>query len=102
MLWAEEGVWVLMGSEIKGRERIQATWQQLMSGLTMAAFFANPGSLNILGDRATGRCYTTEILRETGGDTRRIIGAYDDEFVKRRGCWLFARRTYRVLLSEKA
>jgi len=102
MLWAEEGVWELMGSEIHGRKSIQATWQKLMSGLSMAAFFSNPGALSIMGDQAMGRCYTTEVLQEKSGSTRRIIGVYEDSFVKRDGNWLFARRKYRVLLSETA
>jgi len=99
--WTEDGVWSLMGNDIQGRDRILATWRQLMGGFSLAAFFASPGDIRVDGDRATGRCYVTEILRETNGNVRRIIGAYEDTLVKQGGRWLFARRNYRILQDEQ-
>ena len=68
-----------------------------MVGFSFVAFFAAPGAINIAGNSATARVYTTEVLAETSGKLRNVIGQYDDAFVKQGGLWLFARRSYRIL-----
>jgi uncharacterized protein (TIGR02246 family) len=95
--WAEDAVWNLMGMEVKGRSSIVGAWNQAMSGFSFVAFFANPGDIHVDGDRAKARVYTTELLVETGGKFRHIVGQYDDEMIKQSGRWLFSKREYRIL-----
>jgi uncharacterized protein (TIGR02246 family) len=100
--WAEDGVWHLprMGVDLSGRANIRAAWEQAMSGFALAGFFAVPGAIEVTGDTATARSYTQEILMLKDGGQRKVIGAYDDNLVKRDGVWLFARRSYTVLHDE--
>ncbi|MGZ5933538.1 MAG: nuclear transport factor 2 family protein [Rhizomicrobium sp.] len=95
--WSEDAVWNLAGMEIKGKTSIVSMWNRAMVGFSFVAFFAAPGAINIAGNSATARVYTTEVLAETGGKLRNVIGQYDDAFVKQGGRWLFARRSYRIL-----
>ena len=100
--WAEDGVWHLpsIGVDLSGRAKIRAAWEQAMSGFALAGFFAVPGAIEVTGDTATARSYTQEILMLKDGGQRKVIGAYDDNLVKRDGVWLFSRRSYTVLHSE--
>lgn len=100
-LWAEDGVWTLMGMEHQGRERIAGFWRQAMSNFSFTGFFGSPAEIRVEGERATGRCYITEVLREKStGNLHRNTGKYDDVYVKRNGRWLFARRDHQLLLNE--
>ncbi|MFZ4121247.1 MAG: nuclear transport factor 2 family protein [Caulobacterales bacterium] len=95
--WAEDGKWNLMGQDIAGREAIVAVWKQAMAGFTSVSFFTQPGLITITGDHATGIVYTHEVLENTDGKLFRMVGTYTDEYVKRGGRWLFARRQYTAL-----
>lgn len=98
--WAENGVWRLPGIDVAGKTAIGAAWRQAMEAFTLAAFFAQPGSIRIDGASAGARVYTREILLGRDGTLRRIIGAYHDALVKIDGAWLFARREYSILHAE--
>lgn len=95
--WAEDSVWKLMGTEVKGKANIVAMWRQAMAGFSFVSFFGNPGAIAISGDGAEVRVYTLEFLVEAGGKTRRVVGQYDDKLVRQNGRWLFQSRTYRIL-----
>jgi uncharacterized protein (TIGR02246 family) len=98
--WAENGVWSVLGAEFSGREAIVAAWRQAMAGFPVAAFFCQPGVIRIDGDRASGRSYTHEVLKTADGGVRRVVGAYDDVFVRRAGRWRFAARRFNILLEH--
>ncbi len=98
--WADDAVWSLPGAEVRGRAVIRGAWEQAMAGFKLAAFFAQPGVVEVNGHAATARVYTQEILELADGGMRRIIGAYDDELVKEGGAWGFKSRRYRVLRDE--
>lgn len=95
--WAEDGVWSLMGTQVKGKANIVAMWREAMAGFSFVSFFGNPGAIAIHGDTAEVRVYTLEFLVETGGKARRVVGQYDDRLVKQNGQWLFQSRVYRIL-----
>ena len=99
--WAEDGVWRLPALEVAGKDRIKAAWEGAMSGFTLAAFFATPGSICVTGHWAEARVYTQEVLALTAGGGRRIVGAYQDRLQKQGGVWLFASRTYSILRDEE-
>lgn len=98
--WAEDAVWVLMGNEVKGRATILATWKAAMAGFSFVGFFAVPGVIKVEGARAEARVYVHEVLVETGGRKRRVVGAYDDTFARTAAGWRFARRSYRILHED--
>lgn len=95
--WAEDGVWNLMGQEIKGRTAIVAMWKQAMDGFSSVSFFTQPGVIHIDGDRASGVVYTHEVLEQKDGKLYRMVGTYADEYVKQNGRWFFSRRAYKPL-----
>ena len=95
--WAEDATWNLGGTEVKGKANIVGFWTKAMAGFSFVAFFAAPGAIQVSGNKASARVYTTENLVETSGKRRHVIGQYDDEFTKQSGRWLFSRRTYRIL-----
>lgn len=96
-LWAQDATWNLMGMEVSGQPAIVALWKQAMSQYAQASFFIQLGALAIEGDAATGRSYTNEILTSQDGAVRRVIGAYEDTYIKRDGQWLFAARSFKVV-----
>lgn len=55
------------------------------------------------GDRARGRCSVEALLvapGTAGGDTLRVTGVYQDDFVRRGAEWRFASRVFTSVLSE--
>ncbi len=95
--WADDATWDLMGHSVAGRDAILATWKGAMSAFETTAFFAQPGRIAVEGDLAAARVWTQEVLVTKAGDTRRVVGAYDDSLVRRDGRWLFARRAFRIV-----
>lgn len=96
--WAEDGEWSLpdypeLGTT-RGREAIVAMWIEAMKAYPGIMFEAWPGSIEIDGDRAVMRSYTSEIY-DQDGLTKRDRGVYEDVCLKRNGQWLFQSRTFR-------
>jgi ketosteroid isomerase-like protein len=99
--WAEDGVWELPDhpaiGAVQGRAQIVATWKEAMKLYPGIIFVTTPGSIVVDGERATVRCYTSEVYNDASGATRRDRGRYDDVVVKRNGRWLFLRRRFTKL-----
>lgn len=95
--WAEDALWNLMGTEVRGREAIVGLWTQAMAGFPFVAFFAQIGHLAITGDRAKGRVYTHEYLELADGSISRPIGQYLDVYTRTADGWRFAERRFQVL-----
>jgi len=100
VLWDEDAVWRLLGQEVRGRAAIVAAWSEAMRAFPVAAFFVQPGPLEIAGDAAQGRSYTNEVLRTADGAVRRVVGRYEDRFVRRGAGWLFAARSFSILMEH--
>ena len=96
-VWTADARWELMGTKVDGREAIVAFWKQAMSGLDAVSFQCMPSSLEITGDRASGRCQTQEYLKVKDGTTRAVGGLYTDKMVRQDGVWLFSERIYRIV-----
>ena len=99
--WAEDGFWSMPDfpgwEKMEGRDTIVSTWVEAMKGFPLNINIQTLGSLKVDGDRATGRTYTSELVTPQGGETHRVTGQYDDEFVKQDGRWLFKSRVFKVL-----
>ena len=100
-VWTEDAHWDLMGNKVDGRQAIVAFWKQAMSGLEAVSFQCMPSSLEIDGDRASGRCQTQEYMKIKDGTTRAIGGLYEDKMVRVDGEWLFSERVYRIVAEYK-
>jgi uncharacterized protein (TIGR02246 family) len=95
--WAADGVWSLPGiAEVAGRDAIVAAWRAAMAQFAGVVFLAMPGAIEIDGDHATARSYTSETY-EAGGTVHRDCGRYDDALARRDGQWRFTRRAFRHL-----
>jgi uncharacterized protein (TIGR02246 family) len=105
--WADDGVWSLPGrGEVTGRDKIVPFWTAVMSQIEVDGFFASAGNIAVTGDTAHATWYQQEFLRDKPADAstavtkRFVIGEYTDDYVKRDGRWLFAKRVYKVRCSE--
>ena len=98
--WAANSEWRLLDfpaiGTIKGRDAIVAMWTEAMKGFPGLVFQAWPGSIDVEGDRATVRSYTSEVYDQVG-ITKRDRGVYDDTCVRVDGQWLFESRAFRYL-----
>ncbi|SFS09522.1 nuclear transport factor 2 family protein [Sphingomonas jatrophae] len=96
--WAEDASWALPDypewGEKQGRDAIVATWKDAMSHYPGIVFVANPGSIEVDGDTARVRSYTSEVY-DQGGATKRDRGVYEDVCIKIDGRWLFKSRSFR-------
>jgi ketosteroid isomerase-like protein len=97
--WAEDGVWEMPDypefAKTAGRAKIVETWKAAMSHYPGIIFVATPGSIEISGDRAVVRSYTSEVFTDSTGTVQRHRGRYDDIVVKRGGKWQFLNRVFR-------
>jgi len=97
--WAEDGIWEMPDypefAKTAGRAKIVETWKAAMSHYPGIIFVATPGSIEINGDRAVVRSYTSEVFTDSTGAVQRHRGRYDDIVVKRGGKWQFLNRSFR-------
>lgn len=96
--WAEDGIWSMPDypefPTQEGKANIVSLWVEAMKHYPGIMFEAWPGSIEIDGDTAVMRSYTSEVY-DQDGQTKRDRGVYDDICVKRDGRWLFKSRTFR-------
>lgn len=99
--WAEDSVWSMPDypqfPDTVGKAAIVAMWVEAMKGYPGIMFEAWPGSIEVEGDKAIVRSWTSEIYDDADGRVHRDRGRYEDECVKVAGRWLFARRTFRSI-----
>ena len=97
--WAEDSVWELPDypqfGTVKGRAAIVEMWKAAMSHYPGIIFVATPGSIEVKGDTANVRSYTSEVYTDAAGVAKRDRGRYEDVVVKRGGKWLFQKRVFR-------
>lgn len=108
-VWADDAFWALPdypGLEgFRGRDAILAGWLQGMDAyappsdrLPGMVYVATPGAIEVTGNHAIARVYTSEIFTDPGTGTElRVRGRYDDELARIGGAWKFTRREYRQI-----
>ncbi|HEY8122106.1 MAG TPA: nuclear transport factor 2 family protein [Myxococcota bacterium] len=95
--WAENCVWNLLGTEVRGRAAVAKLWQGAMAQFEFALMTLNSGMLEKQGGVVSGRWYVTEYLRPASGGGRFVLGVYRDRYVKELGAWKFEQRVYHAL-----
>lgn len=103
--WAEDAEWSLpdypeLGTT-RGRLAIVAMWVEAMKAYPGILFEAWPGSIEVSGESATMRSYTSEVY-DRDGVTMRDRGVYEDTCVKMDGRWLFKSRSFRNIHRQHA
>ena len=103
--WAEDAEWSLpdypeLGTTV-GRPAIKAMWVEAMKHYPGIMFEAWPGSIEVNGDLAHMRSYTSEVY-DQDGVTKRDRGVYTDVCVKIDGKWLFKSRSFRNIHRQHA
>ena len=100
--WAEEGSWKLpsMTEPAKGKSNILAAFKEKMAYVNFMSMISFPANLVIDGDRARGKAYCRELIFPKGGGQKIVVGCFEDEYVKRDGCWYFLSRSYEVMGAE--
>ena len=104
-MFAEDGVWDAPGiATCHGRDELHAFFSGMGTPMGMrnsAHMVMNP-RITVDGDRATGKWRFMMMWTGQPADGSlqymRIIGNYEDEFVKRDGRWLF--KSLRALVEE--
>ena len=105
--WAEDSRWCLPDlnipewAEIVGKKTIVEEWNKMMGAFhgedgapAVCTFLCIPGAMEVTGDTATARCYSTEVFLDAKGRTLETKGQYDDTFVRENGQWLFKERVW--------
>ena len=102
--WAEGSSWklpVLPGMEnVAGKENIVAAWNAGMAMFPFIFMSISVGDIQVDGDTATARAYTTEVGTTLDGTEIRPRGQYDDKLIKVDGEWLFIERIFNSLYGE--
>ena len=103
-LFAEDARWELPDfpeyGDTVGRDAIVAKWAAAVADHEGLVYIATPGAIEVDGDRATARLYTSEVYTAKDGATVRRRGRYDEVLVKRDGRWLIAVHVFRTLHQE--
>jgi len=96
--WAEDAEWSLPDypeiGTTHGRPAIKAMWIEAMKAYPGIIFHSYPGSIEVTGNTAQVRSYTSEVY-DQNGMTMRDCGIYEDTCVKVDGQWLFQSRIFR-------
>ena len=102
--WAEGSSWklpVIPGMEnVAGKENIVAAWNAGMAMFPFIFMSISVGDIQVDGDTATARAYTTEVGTTLDGTEIRPRGQYDDKLIKVDGEWLFIERIFDSLYGE--
>jgi len=98
--WTDDCIWNTLGQEFRGKSQLRDQWAKIWESLEKMAFFTEIGAIEVHGKAANARCYCREILFLRDGSVRKLVGQYDDALVRDNGVWLFARRSYKLLMSE--
>lgn len=99
--WVEDSLWSLPEypeiGEMRGKSAIVAGWKAAMLDHPNFVMINSPGAIEISGNEAHVRTYSSEVFDGKDGAIKRTRGRYDDVVVKVNGQWLFQSRIYKNL-----
>ncbi len=103
-VWAEKSEWnlpVVPGYEaVKGKGNIVEAWLASMKLYPFVHMMCSVGYMAFDGKRCRMRSYTSEVAQMANGEVIRPRGQYDDVLIKKKGAWLFKRRSFTPLHGE--
>jgi uncharacterized protein (TIGR02246 family) len=97
--WSDDGYWLLLGNEYRGKEAIVEAYSNSVKGTDFILHLAMSPLISINGAEAKVRSQVQEILHFSGGGAMMILANYNDELQKVDGQWLFAARRISVRYS---
>ena len=83
------------GAPLKGRKQIGDAFTGFLANFQTVYHINGQQAVDVRGDRATGTSYCLVVLigTENGKSIKTTMGVtYDDEYVRRGGAWLIAKR----------
>ena len=93
------------GAPLKGRKQIGDAFSAFLANFQTVYHMNGQQAVTLAGDKATGTSYCLVVLIGTQGDKtfRQTMGVtYDDEYVRRGGAWLIAKRTSHFTWTDRA
>jgi uncharacterized protein (TIGR02246 family) len=90
--WCDDGCWLLLGKEYRGKEAIVAAYANTVAATDFVMHLALSPLIALTGDTARVRSQVQEIAHFTNGDGMLLLGNYNDVVQKVDGSWLFADR----------
>lgn len=98
-LWSEQCRWSvpdIPGLEnIVGKDAIRQNFEGAQQLFSVVFVVGMVGDIQIEGDTATARVYTTEVLEDHDGNVRNAVGIYEDQLRNESGHWRFTERVWR-------
>lgn len=95
--WTDDAVWDMGLAKAEGRAEVVRTWKRLMGGFRLVSQLPQYGSVEVDGDRASGRWQIVELGWPASGPGSLLLGRYDDVYRRTAEGWRFQRRVLRVL-----
>ena len=97
-LFTDEGVWRIpyINVEIVSRQDIRAAVERMQGLWDYFVQTPHPGSIQLDGDSAVGRSYTTELGHMRNGRSELNYAVYHDRYQRTREGWKFAERVYEI------
>lgn len=92
VLWTDDGVWEVFGTEIEGRDAVVAAWSAAMQRFSFVFHVVHSAVIEVRGDRATGRWTVSEQLVDAKGEPGILLALYHDDYRRQAGAWRIARR----------
>jgi uncharacterized protein (TIGR02246 family) len=97
--WTPDGRRTGAGGQCQGTAGLRDHWHGVFGAIEKMAFFVQPASIAVEGDRASVRSYCLEIVDRSDGNCTKLVGEYVDELVRIDDAWLFAHRDYQVRMT---
>ena len=101
--WAKNSLWSMPDNDQfpdqNGRDNIVKMWVGAMTLFPEVVFVATPGHMEIDGDTAQMRSYTSEVF-ELEGRVHRVRGFYEDECIREDGRWVFQKRVFKKIHEQ--
>jgi ketosteroid isomerase-like protein len=103
-LWADDCRWSVPefpGLEnVTGKAAIRERFEAAQKMLPVAFVIGMVGDIQIDGDHAMARVYTTEVLEDTAGKVSNGVGRYEDTLQRIDGQWLFRERIWHCMYRQ--
>jgi len=90
--WRDDGYWLLLGSEYRGKEAIVEAFKNAVAPTDFVSHLALSPLISLKGDTAKVRSQVQEIFHFSDGGGMILLGNYNDELQKVDGKWLFSDR----------